>query len=63
MTTPLDIVWSRPLPEGAEPSTVTVSRDAAGRWFVSLLVEDPTVKPLPPVAGVSDGLCNEISVS
>ncbi|CAM03531.1 putative transposase [Saccharopolyspora erythraea NRRL 2338] len=31
--------WSRPLPEGAEPSTVTVSRDAADRWFVSLLVE------------------------
>jgi putative transposase len=25
---------------------VTVSRDAAGRWFVSLLVEDPSVQPL-----------------
>ncbi|HZI72773.1 MAG TPA: transposase, partial [Gemmatimonadales bacterium] len=37
MAEPLDIRWSRPLPEGAEPSTVTVSRDAAGRWFVSLL--------------------------
>ncbi len=36
---PLDIVWSRPLPDGAEPSTVTVCKDAAGRWFVSLLVE------------------------
>ena len=46
MDQPLDIVWSRPLPEGAEPSTVTVSRDPAGRWFVSLLVEDPTVQPL-----------------
>ncbi|MER5423508.1 RNA-guided endonuclease InsQ/TnpB family protein, partial [Streptosporangium roseum] len=31
---PLRIVWSRPLPEEAEPSTVTVSRDAAGRWSV-----------------------------
>jgi len=40
MTQPLDIRWSRPLPEGAQPSTVTVSRDAAGRWFVSMLVED-----------------------
>ncbi|WP_338778466.1 IS200/IS605 family accessory protein TnpB-related protein [Streptomyces sp. DG1A-41] len=39
-----DIVWSRPLPEGAVPSTVTVSRDSAGRWFVSLLCEDPRVK-------------------
>ena len=46
MDQPLDIVWSRPLPEDAEPSTVTVSRDPAGRWFVSLLVEDPTVQPL-----------------
>ena len=39
MAEPLDIVWSRPLPDGAEPSTVTVSQDAAGRWFVSLLCE------------------------
>ncbi|MER6923949.1 transposase, partial [Streptomyces spiralis] len=44
MAEPLDIRWSRPLPEGAEPSTVTVSRDAAGRWFVSLLCED-TIAP------------------
>jgi putative transposase len=36
MTAPLAIRWSRPLPEGAQPSTVTVSRDPAGRWFVSL---------------------------
>ncbi|TGB12936.1 RNA-guided endonuclease TnpB family protein [Streptomyces sp. MZ04] len=50
MDDPLDIVWSRPLPDGAEPSTVTVSRDAAGRWFVSLLVEDPSVQPLGPAA-------------
>ena len=40
MAEPLDIVWSRPLPEGAQPSTVTVSQDAAGRWFVSLLCDD-----------------------
>ena len=58
MGAPLDIVWSRPLPEGAEPSTVTVSRDAAGRWFVSLLVEEK-IAPLPPVeqsVGVDAGL-------
>ena len=46
MAEPLDIVWSRPLPEGAEPSTVTVSQDAAGRWFVSMLCDDPSVTPL-----------------
>lgn len=37
MREPLSIVWSRPLPEGAQPSTVTVSRDCADRWFVSIL--------------------------
>ena len=41
---PLDIRWSRPLPDGADPSQVTVSRDAAGRWFVSLLAEE-TITP------------------
>jgi putative transposase len=40
MAEPLAIVWSRPLPDGAAPSTVTVSQDAAGRWFVSLLCDD-----------------------
>ncbi|MGX2997522.1 RNA-guided endonuclease InsQ/TnpB family protein [Streptomyces sp. JNUCC 64] len=55
MAEPLDVVWSRPLPEGASPSTVTVSQDAAGRWFVSLLVEDPSVKPLP-AAGAAVGI-------
>src|SRR5512132_3120238 len=35
---PLHIRWSRPLPEGCRPSTVTVSRDPVGRWYVSLRV-------------------------
>ncbi|WP_010323292.1 RNA-guided endonuclease InsQ/TnpB family protein [Marinobacterium stanieri] len=35
--TPLDIRWSRELP--SEPSTVTVSKDSAGRYFVSCLCE------------------------
>ncbi|MEU0882424.1 RNA-guided endonuclease TnpB family protein [Lentzea sp. NPDC005914] len=59
MAEPLDIRWSRPLPEGATPSTVTVSRDPAGRWFVSLLCEDPAVKPLPATnaaVGIDVGL-------
>ncbi|ELS56208.1 putative family-like transposase [Streptomyces viridochromogenes Tue57] len=47
MAAPLDIVRSRPLPDGATPTTVTVVRDSAGRWYVSLLCEDPHVKPLP----------------
>jgi len=58
MEDPLNIVWSRPLPEGAQPSTVTVSKDAAGRWFVSILCED-RIPPLPPTSnavGVDAGL-------
>ncbi|WP_460725550.1 RNA-guided endonuclease InsQ/TnpB family protein [Nocardia heshunensis] len=51
MREPLRIVWSRPLPEDCQPSTVTVTRDAAGRWFVSLLCEDATVHPLPETDG------------
>jgi putative transposase len=49
MEAPLAIRWSRPLPAEAQPSTVTVSRDTAGRYFVSLLVEDE-IAPLPAVA-------------
>ncbi len=59
MVDPLDIVWSRPLPEGASPSTATVSQDTAGRWYMSLLVEDPTIQPLPATdaaVGVDVGL-------
>ncbi|MFF4519283.1 RNA-guided endonuclease InsQ/TnpB family protein [Streptomyces mirabilis] len=65
-TEPLDIVWSRPLPEGTSPSTVTVSQDAAGRWFVSLLCEDPSVKPLPATGqavGVDVGLDHLLTLS
>ena len=46
MDAPLAIHWSRPLPEGTKPSTVTVSRDTAGRYFVSILVEED-MTPLP----------------
>ncbi|MFC9064466.1 MULTISPECIES: RNA-guided endonuclease InsQ/TnpB family protein [Streptomyces] len=66
MREPLDVVWSRPLPQGAAPSTVTVSQDAAGRWFVSLLCEDASVKPLPPkeaAVGVDVGLNHLLTLS
>jgi putative transposase len=55
---PLDIRWSRPLPEGADPSTVTVSRDSAGRWHISILVET-AVETLPSVGaamGIDAGI-------
>jgi len=60
------IRWSRTLPVGCEPSTVTVRLDASGRWFVSLLVEDHTVNPLPKVdkaVGIDVGITSLIATS
>jgi putative transposase len=65
MAGPLDIRWSRPLPEGAEPSTVTVSKDAAGRWHVSILVEE-AVDPPPrtdAVVGIDAGITTLVTLS
>ncbi len=45
---PLDIAWSRPLPEDAKLLSLTVSRDTANRYFVSILVETD-VQPLKQV--------------
>ncbi|MCX4616039.1 transposase [Streptomyces mirabilis] len=66
MSEPLAVVWSRPLPEGVSPSTVTVSQDAAGRWFVSMLCDDPGVKPLPArgnAVGIDAGLGHLLTLS
>ncbi|MER6176757.1 RNA-guided endonuclease TnpB family protein [Streptosporangium sp. NPDC001681] len=65
MNGPLNIVWSRPLPQGAEPSTVTVSKDAAGRWFVSILCQD-TIRPLNPTGeavGIDAGITALVTLS
>ncbi|MFE5373656.1 RNA-guided endonuclease InsQ/TnpB family protein, partial [Streptomyces mirabilis] len=66
MTEPLAVVWSRPLPEGVSPSTVTVSQDPAGRWFVSLLCDDSRVKSLPAngnAVGIDAGLEHLLTLS
>jgi putative transposase len=63
---PLPIRWSRTLPTGCEPSTVTVRLEASGRWFVSLLVNDHTVKPLDVVdktIGIDAGITCLITTS
>jgi len=65
MDAPLDIRWSRPLPDGAEPSTVTVSRDAAGRWHISILVKE-TIEPLSPAGtavGIDAGITSLVTLS
>ena len=40
MDAPLAIRWSRTVPKAAKLTTATVSKDAAGRYFVSLLCDD-----------------------
>jgi putative transposase len=45
---PLDVRWSRALPAGVVPIRLSVTRDRAGRYFVSTLVEE-RIAPLPAV--------------
>jgi len=58
MTEPLDIRWSRPLPDGAIPSSVTITKDCADRYFVSLLVEEDItqLEPIEQSVGADLGL-------
>jgi len=61
MDAPLAFTWSWPDTDLAaiDPSTVTVSRDPCGRWYVSLAVEVPDPEPLPAtgrVTGVDLGI-------
>ena len=62
---PLPIRWSRAIPKGCEPSTVTVKLTADGRWYVSLLV-DVEIEPLKPTSkalGIDLGLTSLIATS
>ncbi len=63
---PLPIRWSRQLPQGVEPSTITIKLEASGRWTVSLLVDDPALKPLPytdKAIGIDAGITSLITTS
>ena len=46
MKDPLAVRWSRTIPKAAKVTTVTVSNDPAGRYFVSMLCDD-AVSSLP----------------
>ncbi len=62
---PLAIRWSRQLPVGADPSTITVKLSPAGRWTVALLV-DVEIKPLtesPNSIGIDLGITSLIAYS
>jgi putative transposase len=54
---PLAFTWSWPDvdPASIDPTTVTVSRDPCGRWYVSLSVDVPAPAPLP-AAGAMVGV-------
>jgi len=61
MSTPLAFAWSWPDidPASIDPTTVTVSRDPCGRWYVSLAVDvaDPELLPATgAVVGVDLGI-------
>ena len=66
MDAPLDIRWSRPLPADAQPSSASVSLDAAQRWHVSLLCEDTSIKHLPKLktaVGIDLGVNTLVTLS
>src|SRR5438094_4779355 len=65
MEDPLDIRWSRPLGDAARPTTVTVSKDTAGRYFVSILVEEDIAPRVPvnKVVGLDLGLKSMVVTS
>jgi putative transposase len=53
----LPVRWSRTLP--SDPSSVTIIKDAAGRYFASFVVtigEDETLAPVEPEIGIDLGL-------
>src|SRR6266516_242759 len=65
MNAPLDITWHRPLPDGCKPSSVTITKDEAERYFVSFLVEED-IKPLAvtsKVVGLDLGLKSMVITS
>ncbi|MEH2461805.1 RNA-guided endonuclease InsQ/TnpB family protein [Nostoc sp.] len=65
-TVALPIRWSRELPDGCEPSTITVKLEPSGRWHVSLLLDNQTIRTLPKsdkVIGLDVGITSLIGTS
>ena len=63
MDAPLDIRWTRPV--GAEPTSITISKDPSGRYFVSFSTEEE-LAPLPVVnatGGIDLGLLDAVAMS
>ena len=63
---PLNIRWSRQLPEGCEPSSVTVRLHPSGRWHISIRFDDLTMQHLPinnNAIGIDLGIASLIATS
>jgi putative transposase len=61
----LAIRWSRQLPQGASPSTITVKLSPSGRWTISMLV-NIEIKPLPEslnLVGIDLGITSLVVLS
>src|SRR5215469_13902965 len=65
MDAPLDIRFHRPLPKDAKPSSVTITKDSANRYFISILVAED-IKPLPvspKMVGIDLGIKSMVALS
>jgi putative transposase len=63
---PLPIKWSRQIPKGCEPSSVTVNLHSSVRWHISIRFDDPTIQPLPiseNAVGIDLGITSLIATS
>ncbi|MBP0030869.1 RNA-guided endonuclease TnpB family protein [Roseofilum sp. Guam] len=63
---PLAIRWSRQIPSGCVPSSVTVKLHRSGRWHISIRFDDPTIKPLPAkdkAVGIDLGISRLLTTS
>lgn len=63
--TPLDIRWSRPLPEEASPKQCTVKLTPSGEWYISFLceVEIPHLPPVDKHIGLDMGITALVTTS
>ena len=63
---PLPIKWSRQIPKGCEPSSLTVNLHPSGRWHISIRFDAPTIQPLPisdNSVGIDLGITSLIATS
>jgi len=65
MDAPLKIRWSRPLPPDVKVTTVTVSMDSAGRYFVSLRFthDIPPMRAASGAVGIDAGITSLVTLS